>query len=85
MAMVNKGYRPTRAYLLRCWEEGPTEPSGKPRWRYSLEGILPRRSRQGFDDLESLVAFLQFEAAGLEEEPSSEEHESEGPKWRKSE
>jgi hypothetical protein len=83
--MFNKGYRPTRAYLLRCWQEDPAVPGGKPRWRYSLEGILPRRSRKGFDDLESLVVFLQSQAADDEEEWSSEEYETEVPKWRESE
>ena len=81
--MVNKTSRPTRAYLLRCWHEEPAGSGGKPRWRYSLEGILPRRSRQGFEDLESLFAFLQGEAADDEAECSSEEHQAGGPTTRR--
>jgi hypothetical protein len=59
--MHSKSDHPTRAYLLRCWQEGRALRSDEIRWRYSLEGVLPRQSRQGFDDLESLVAFLQGE------------------------
>jgi hypothetical protein len=53
--------RPTRAYLLRCWQEERDLHGEELHWRYSLEGVLPKRSRQGFDDLESLVAFLHGE------------------------
>ena len=59
--MHRERQHPTRAYLLRCWQEGRAPSSDHIRWRYSLEGVLPKRSRQGFDDLESLVAFLQGE------------------------
>jgi hypothetical protein len=80
MPTANRRDRPTRAYLLRSWQERPAGPSGKSRWRYSLEAIWPSRSRQGFDDLESLVAFLQGQAADDEEESPNEAHETEGPK-----
>jgi hypothetical protein len=59
--MGGKGNRLTRAYLLRCWQEGRVLRSDEIRWRYSLERVLPERSRQGFDDLESMVAFLRGE------------------------
>jgi hypothetical protein len=59
--MHDTNNRPTRAYLLRCWQEGRVLRGDEVRWRYSLESVLPRGSRQGFDDLESLVAFLQGE------------------------
>jgi hypothetical protein len=52
---------PYRAYLLRCWQEGKAPHGDEIRWRYSLEEILHKRSRQVFDDLESLVAFLKDE------------------------
>ena len=67
--MRNKNKRPTRAFLLRCWQEGRAPPDVETDWRYSLEGVLPKQSRQGFDDLESLVAFLQGELRGSEDDP----------------
>jgi hypothetical protein len=67
--MRSKRNRPTRAFLLRCWQEGKAPHSDEIRWRYSLESILPKRSRQGFDDLTSLVAFLQGELIDDEDEP----------------
>jgi hypothetical protein len=66
--MYDKRNCPTRAYLLRCWQEGRVLRDDEIRWRYSLEGVLPKQSRQGFEDLESLVAFLQSELIGGEEE-----------------
>ena len=68
--MYSKRERPTRAYLLRCWPDGKAPRSDQIRWRYSLEGVLPKRSRQGFDDLESLVAFLRSELTDGGDEPS---------------
>jgi hypothetical protein len=59
--MRSKNNRSTRAYLLRCWQEGRVPRGDEIHWRYSLEGVLPKRSRQGFDDLESMVAFLRGE------------------------
>jgi hypothetical protein len=61
MSMHGKKNRPTRAFLLRCWQEGKAPGSDEIDWRYSLEGVVPKRCRQGFDDLESLVAFLRGE------------------------
>jgi hypothetical protein len=51
----------TRAYLMRCWQEGKAAFSEKLRWRFSLEGVLQNRPRQGFDTLEELIAFVQAE------------------------
>ena len=67
--MYSKRNRLDRAYLLRCWQEGKAPGGDQVRWRYSLEGVLPKRSRHGFDDLESLVAFLQGELIDGEDEP----------------
>jgi hypothetical protein len=64
MLMERTGDNSTRAFLLRCWPEGDAAHGGETRWRYSLEGVLPKRSRQGFDDLESLVAFVRGELTG---------------------
>lgn len=61
--MGDKRNRLPRAYLLRCWQEGRVLRSDDIRWRYSLEQVLPERSRRGFDDLESLAAFLQGETS----------------------
>ena len=66
--MRNKNNRPTHAFLLRCWPEGKTPRDDEIHWRYSLEGVLPKRSRRGFDDLESLVSFLQGELADCGDE-----------------
>jgi hypothetical protein len=68
MSMHDKRNRPTRAYLLRCWQEGRALSSDEIHWSYSLEQVLPKRSRQGFDDLESLVAFLRGELTDSEDE-----------------
>ena len=67
--MHSKNNRPTRAFLLRCWQEGKALRSDEVGWRYSLEGVLPKQSRQGFDDLESLLAFLQGELIDGGDEP----------------
>ena len=63
--------RPARAYLLRCWQEGNAAPEQPPRWRFSVEEVLRKGPRLGFDSLEALIAYLQDElAAGSEEESS---------------
>ena len=58
-----------RAYLLRCWREEGASPNGQPRWRFSLEEVLPQRQRRGFGSLEALFAFLQAELADGEDDP----------------
>jgi hypothetical protein len=68
--MYRKESRPYRAYLLRCWQGRESSPGQEPRWRFSVEHILQQRSRQGFDSLEALVAFLQAELAGCGDEPA---------------
>lgn len=45
------------AYLLRFWQEGYREITGRP-WRFSLEDVQAG-TRRGFRDLDSLLAFLQ--------------------------
>jgi hypothetical protein len=61
--MPSRNDHPARAYLLRCWQEGEAAPGKKVRWRFSLESVLQRRPRRGFDSLEALAAFLQAELA----------------------
>lgn len=58
-----------RAYLLRCWQEGGDTPGGAARWRFSVEEVLRKQPRRGFDDLEALFHFLQAEMAGGEDQP----------------
>jgi hypothetical protein len=56
-----------RFFLLACWEETGQNPINPTRWRFSLQD--PRTGeRQGFPDLEALVAALQseLEAGGSE-------------------
>jgi len=50
-----------RAYLLRCWQEGEAAPGEEPRCRFSVEEILHKRRRKGFDNLEALLDFLRAE------------------------
>jgi predicted FMN-binding regulatory protein PaiB len=58
--MANK--TPTeRAYLIRCWHERNASPDASPTWRFSIEEVLGERHRRGFDDVESLIAFLLSE------------------------
>jgi hypothetical protein len=59
--MYSKRNHLTHAYLMRCWQEGKAVSGEKLRWRFSLEGVLQKRPRQGFDSLEELVAFVQAE------------------------
>ncbi|MBE9508875.1 MAG: hypothetical protein IMY86_12615 [Chloroflexi bacterium] len=59
-----------RAYLLRCWQEGEAAPGKEPHYRFSVEEILRKRPRRGFDSLEALVAFLRAElSSGRGETP----------------
>jgi hypothetical protein len=58
-----------RAYLLRCWQEGRDTPGAASRWRYSVEEVLRKQPRRGFDDLESLFSFLRAEIAEGEDQP----------------
>ncbi len=56
-----------RAYLIRCWHERNTSPDASPTWRLSIEDVLGERHRRGFDDVESLIAFLLSELSEDEE------------------
>ena len=49
-----------RVYLLRSWEEPRENPKLPGTWRFSLEDPHTGQ-RQGFADLETLVAFLRRE------------------------
>jgi hypothetical protein len=40
----------------------------KSRWRFSVEEILHKRCRRGFDDLEAFIAFMRAELAGGEDD-----------------
>ena len=48
---------------LGCWREDEASGDSQIRWRYSLEGVWPKQSRLGFDDLESLVACVEGDLA----------------------
>ena len=50
-----------RAYLLLCWQEGGVGTDQEPLWRFSVEDVFGERRRQGFGNLEALVAFLRVE------------------------
>ncbi|MGD9029328.1 MAG: hypothetical protein PVG25_05910 [Anaerolineae bacterium] len=60
-----------RAYLLRCWREAALEHSEAARWRFSVEEVLDKRERHGFDSLEALITFLRDELAGGKSDPRS--------------
>lgn len=59
-----------QAYLLRCWREEGAAPGGSSRWRFSAEEVLHERRQRGFASLESLVAFLRAELAGVGNGPA---------------
>ena len=59
-----------RAYLLRCWQEVEAAPGKEPHYRFSVEEILHKRPRRGFDSLDALVVFLRAELAGGRDEAS---------------
>ena len=61
-----------RAYLIRCWRERDVTSPGAARWRFSVEEVLRKRKRQGFQDLPSLVAFLRSEL-GLDPDQAKEQ------------
>jgi hypothetical protein len=61
--MSGKSNPPTRAYLLRCWQGGEAVAGEGRRWRFSLEELLPKRPRRGFESLDALVGFLEAELA----------------------
>jgi hypothetical protein len=61
--------RPYHAYLLRCWQEGEAASGEGARWRFSVEDVLQKRPRQGFDSLAALVAFLQAELTDGRDKP----------------
>jgi hypothetical protein len=67
---MKKKNRPHRAYLLRCWQEGISMGEKPPHWRFSLEEILRKKPRRGFDSLEALLAFLRVELANGSDGPS---------------
>jgi hypothetical protein len=54
--------------LIRCWQEGKTDPGKAAYWRFSVEEVLHERYRKGFDSLESLIAFLHTEFSGGKDE-----------------
>ena len=64
---------PDRAYLIRCWQEGDAASGGVPRWRFSVEEVLRERRRQGYADLEALIAFLRAELGDGNCEPMNED------------
>ena len=57
------------AYLLRCWRVGRATAGEKPHWRFYIEEVLQKRPRQGFDDLDALVAFLRTEFVDGDQAP----------------
>ena len=60
-----------RAYLIRCWHERNALPDASPTRRFSIEDVFGERHRRGFDDVESLIAFLLSELTE-DEEPASQ-------------
>jgi hypothetical protein len=70
--MSEKKVRPQHAYLLRCWQEGECAEDQVPLWRFSVEEILHKGPRRGFDSLEALIDFLRMELADKEPRPMPE-------------
>jgi hypothetical protein len=59
---------PQRAYLVRCWHEGGDVAGEAAHWRFSVEEVLTRQPRRGFEDLEGLFRYLEAEMAEGEDE-----------------
>ena len=52
-----------RTYLIRCWQV-INETGLVWVWRFSIEEVLLERKRWGFNDLDTLLAFLREEFSG---------------------
>jgi hypothetical protein len=50
--------RAYRAYLIRCWRDGPA-------WHFSLESVGASGARRGFSRLEDLMAHVQTDLTQL--------------------
>jgi hypothetical protein len=50
---------PSRAFLLRRWQEAEGSAGDAPTWRFSLTHIDSTREKKGFADLEGVLAYLQ--------------------------
>lgn len=48
-----------RSFLLRCWQEEDGPPGQPSSWRFSVEGVSSQLDRQGFNNLQELLTFLQ--------------------------
>ncbi len=57
-----------RAYLVRCWRDREAASEGEAAWRFSVEVVTPGRRRRGFASLEALLAFVQDDLAGGDED-----------------
>ncbi len=57
-----------QAYLLRCWEE-PTLASHDEgiNWRFFVEEVFGQKRRQGFSDLEDVLAYLYEQLSAAQE------------------
>jgi len=58
--------------LVRCWQEGKAAPGKAAHWRFSVEEILYKQYRKGFDSLEALLAFWQTEFSEGGDDPAIE-------------
>ena len=63
-----------RSFLFIFWEERSSDPTVPPVWRFSLKD--PHTGwRRGFANLEEMLAFVQAELAGSEDE-SPQSHQT---------
>lgn len=46
------------SFLVRVWQEPPAEEGEQPQWRASVE-FIQTQEKHTFQDVESLIAFLQ--------------------------
>jgi hypothetical protein len=75
-AMAPGASQQHRSYLLRLWRAGN---GNAPQWRMSLEDTRTHE-RQGFNDLASLVAFLEQEiGASAEPHGGADSNEAQDP------
>lgn len=58
-----------RAFVLRWWQERVDLDMSQLQWRFLLEDLHEKGSRQGFYEFELLVAYLESQLASPPEKP----------------
>lgn len=67
----------SRTFLIRCWQEGTTQPDEPLPWRFALVQIGSVDNLRGFTDFQALVSFLKSELELSAAAPAKKKNESE--------